>query len=414
MTKTSRISIASFAAIGVAVCAAFCSSFAGEETDRLPVVVVDAIDGVTGASVPGVKWRLRAEGGTWIAGADAPRLVVERGSSNQIDVEVDAPEGRGAFGPLCWKAHVASRTRRARIEVVLYPLRDVRFQLEDREARPVVGATTIEAWDWAPFGHGVSWRPGRAVAADRDGLLVVAMPRVPFGRPVVRVEGSDDGGRLFGEAENVPLDAPDDVPPTKIVLCRDRSVGGGSSCGTRAPPPDRPTAPLVVQVAYRDGEPAEAVEVHAGGVSGLTDSAGNVELKAVPIGRCDVVAGAHGFLPAVVAADVGVDRRISIRESAPRKVRMIVVDESGAPRPGALVSVVTRRIPGVVSKELRFEESIAQLVGGEERLNPKSGEGGEIELVSTAGTMWYRAELGDAWGGVESSDDVVKVVLVRP
>jgi len=380
--------------------------------EGLPTLTVDVVDGVTGAAIDRVTWRARVGEGEWIDGAAAPRLPVDRGSYRALDVTVDAPEGKGAFCPFGWRGEVAGRTRRARITVLVYPLHGVRLRAVYGDEEPVEDATVIDAVNYVPFGDRTSWRPARSARSDRDGLIVIAMPRVPYGRACVNVERRSDA--VAGCAENVRLDAPDDAAPIKVSL---RSVGAEpTTAGDRRsrPRPAGPTASLVVHVAYRDGAPAPGVWIRAAGVGGSTGSDGAARLDEVPVGRCDVVAGDHGFLPTVVAADVGRDETVSIRESAPRTIRLMVVDETGAPRPGALASVESVRVPGGVAEEASIRCSIAQLDGDEERLDPTTGRGGTIELLAPAGTMEYRATLGDAEGKTESSADFVKIVLVPP
>jgi hypothetical protein len=189
----------------------------------------------------------------------------------------------------------------------------------------------------------------------------------------------------------------------------------GSPSNCRWPrKPAGPTAPLVVRATYRDGTSAAGVYVSAAGASGRTAADGSVRLDAVPVGRCDVLAHAHGFLASVGVADVGRDAEVAVRESAPRTVRVEVVDEAGVPRPGAWVSAQCKTVPGVVAKSVSAYGSVAQIEGDVERLDPMTGRGGIVSLTAPVGTVEYRASLGGADGRTESSADSVLVVLVAP
>jgi hypothetical protein len=403
-------------------------------------LVVEVVDGATGTALRGAAFGARDAGGTWVEwprDAEPKELTDEGGGDAWATFAVKPPDGFGALDPCVWSGPVARRAQFVRVVVPVWPERIVTLQVVTSDGRAVEGAAVTRARTdvrWTRIGHHYSnhfssahdWEQvtSREAKSDGRGLLVLrGIPSVPFTRLTLEVgkQVDDDAScELGATADGIDLSVAHSGEPIRVVLQRrewspfdGRVFVSSIGCG---PDPTYPgaRAALVVRAAHRDGLPASRVNVHVADFYGIAADDGFLRTDHAPVGPRDVVVSAHGFRPTVVRVDVGREKEVLVREAPARSVRVTVTDESGKRYPAALVQSNCVTVPGPDGKDVRVDESVAQLDGDVELATPLTGRDGTVVLDEPAGTIRYRASLGAASGEAESSADAVTVVLRRP
>lgn len=169
-----------------------------------------------------------------------------------------------------------------------------------------------------------------------------------------------------------------------------------------------------MRVLFADGTPARRVRVDAGEESAWTDADGRVRFSALPVGRLNVLAVAHGYSATILPADVGTDVSVEIREEPPRTVTVRVLDEAGMPVPSAAVMTTCRYAESPTGAKRQAYMSVAQLDGDVEDLVPLTDRRGVVVLHAPRGEIEYEASLGNACDSATSAADDVEIVLRDP
>ncbi len=390
---------------------------------RFPVLVVDAVDGSTGAPLALPRVRIPSGNGERVVTSEQglPLALLSNGRAVVI-ARVDPPPGFGGLVSYTFTGPVAAKAATARWTLPLFPARELLFAAVDAEGHALEGVRVVEATTPLPGSRYPDDVAFTSAPSGPDGIVrMTGVPRLPFARLHVRLARPiEDETRteMSGNVEGIRLDGADATQPQTVVLRARPIVGQGFSprngAGVGASTHFDRSAPLTVRVYQRDGRPAARVTVAGTGFSATTGPDGVVRFAAAPTGSQTLRVFAHGFAPTIATVEVGTESEVVVHEGESRTVQVLVVDEEGRALPAAQVSASCVDVAGPDGRPIAIDCSIAQVDGGCEWLTPLTNRDGIVALTVPRGTVDFRAVLGGAEGHERTDADSVRIVLRAP